>query len=198
MGFFTKLFNFSISKSAIQPAYNNNSIIGEARHTNNQNIINNYKNSEMPLDILAIAISYEREGAKYRKEAINFYEKFLLNPVEIPILPNRYTENKKPVRMFSYWDIYSSLATLYEKEYNFDDAIKYLKKLPKESNYKNPADYTRVGDVLAKIDINKSVKYYEKLMTTATYKKFKRPIDIKYRDALEKQSKGYVYKPKKK
>ena len=59
--------------------------------------------------------------------------------------------------MFSYWYIYSTLATLYEKEYDFSNAIKYLQKLPKESDYNNSADYTRQGDVLAKIDINEAI-----------------------------------------
>lgn len=198
MGFFSKLFKKANIKSSIEQAYDNTPIIGEQRYINNWNIIDNYKQSENPLDILAVAISYEREGAKYRKEAIAYYEKFLTAPVETPILPNRYLEGQKPVRMFSNWQIYSSLATLYEKEYEFKKSIKYLKKLPKESGYNNPADYTRVGDVLAKVDINECVSYYEKLMTTPTYKKFTSTIDYKYQEALKKQSEGYVFKARKK
>lgn len=198
MGFFSKLLKRAHIKSAIELAYDNTPVIGEQRHINNWNIINNYRQSENPLDILAIAISYEREGAKYRKEAISCYEKFLTNPTETPILPNRYLEGQKPVRMFSNWQIYSSLATLYEKEYEFAKAIKYLKKLPKESGYKNSADYTRVGDVLAKVDINECVSYYENLMTTTTYKKFTSTIDYKYNEALKRQSEGYIFKARKK
>ncbi|MEE1219534.1 MAG: hypothetical protein U0L20_06395 [Ruminococcus sp.] len=198
MGFLSKFFKKVNTKSAIELAHDNTPVIGEQRHINNWNIIDNYKQSENPLDILAVAISYEREGAKYRKESIFFYEKFLTNPTETPILPNRYLEGRKPVRMFSNWQIYSSLANLYEKEYEFTKAIEYLKKLPKESGYKNSADYTRVGDVLAKVDINECVSYYENLITTSTYKKFTSVIDCKYKEALKKQSEGYVFKARKK
>ncbi len=185
------------NEKAIMLMFNNTSVIGEQRHSNNWNIINGYSNSENPLDILAVAVSYEREGAEYRKKAIDYYEKFLENPSEIPVVPNLIGTNGKPIRCISLWQIYSSLADLYEKEYEFKNAIKYLKKLPKESGYKNSADYTRVGNVLAKIDINECVKYYEDLMTKPAYQKFKRQIDICYSNALEKQSKGYVFKPRK-
>lgn len=196
MGLLSNLFK--TKESAIMLMYHNTSVIGEKRHTNNWNIINKYAKSNFPLDILAVAVSYDREGAKYRKQAIEYYEKFLSNPVEIPIIPNAYDLKGKPHRCISYWEIYSNLANLYEKEYQFDMAIKYLKKLPKESNYNNSADYTRVGDLLAKVDINKSVQYYENLIKKSTYKKFKREIDVHYKEALDKQAKGYVYKPRKK
>lgn len=196
MGLFTDLFKKK--ESAIMLMYNNTSIIGKQRHTNNQYIINEYASSNMPLDILAVAVSYDREGAKYRKKAIEYYEKFLSNPVEIPVIPNTVGLNKKPIRCISYWEIYSSLAILYEKEYQFDMAIKYLKKLPKESNYSNSADYTRVGDVLAKIDIDKCVLYYKDLMKKTIYQKFKDEFDYCYKEALKKQTNGYVFKPKNK
>lgn len=184
-------------KKAIMLMFNNNSVIGEQRHKNNWEIINKYSLSDKPLDILAVAVSYDREGAGFRKQAIGYFERFLKNPVEIPVVPNISGDGGMPVRCISYWQIYSSLADLYEKEYDFDKAIKYLKKLPKESKYNNPSDYTRIGDVLTKKDINECVKYYENLMTKPIYKKFKRQIDIYYKIALEKQSKGYVFRRRK-
>lgn len=196
MSLLTNLFK-SKEPSALQQAYNNNSVIGEDRHINNRRIIDKYKSSDKPLDILAVAISYEREGASYRPQAIEYFERFLSNPAPIPIIPNAYTIDRKPKPMFSYWMIYSRLAALYESKYEFEKAIKYLRLLPKESNYDNPADFTWIGSVLIKIDVNEAVKYYQELKTQPVYNKFKRIFDNAYADVLDKQAKGYKYKPRK-
>lgn len=178
---------------ALKFAYDNTPIIGEQRHINNQLIIKKYQLSNNPLDILAVGISYEREGAIYRKQAIDFLEKFLKNPAPIP-----YNNNTFPPRpLFSYWFIYSTLATLYEKEHNFNQALYYLRFLPKESKYNNPADYTRYGDVLIKIDVNQAVRYYENIKRQPIYNKFQKSFDIAYLKAKELQTKGYKFKSKK-
>lgn len=195
MGLFSVLFK-SNEPSAIQLAYNNNSVIGTDRHTNNRYIIDKFKSSNKPLDILAVAISYEREGASYRLQAIEYFERFLSNPVSIPIVPHAYTAYGQPKPMFSYWMIYSTLGSLYERENNFEQALKYYKLLPKESNYDNPADLTRIGDILTKVDINQAVDYYEDLKKQPVYKKYKKVIDNAYSFTLEKQERGYKYKPR--
>ena len=195
MGFIKSLFQ-SNRTSAIQLAYNNNSVIGTDRHTNNRYIIDKFKSSNKPLDILAVAISYEREGASYRLQAIEYFERFLSNPVSIPIVPHAYTVYGQPKPMFSYWMIYSTLGSLYERENNFEQALKYYKLLPKESNYDNPADLTRIGDILLKIDVDKAVAYYKDLKTQPIYKKFAKCFDRAYADVLDKQAKGYKYKPR--
>ena len=176
-----------IETSALQQAYNNTSVTGIDRHINNRKIINQYQNTNDPLDLLAVAFSFEREGVSYRKQAISYFERFLEKPSPIPIIPNTYTSEGDPKPLFSYWEIYSTLASLYEKEHDFDKALKYLRLLPKESNYNNPADYTRVGDVLLKIDINQAVEYYEELKKEPVYQKHKRAIDIAYSKVLKKQ-----------
>lgn len=178
---------------ALKLAYDNTPTIGKERHINNQRIIKEYHNSNNPLDILAVGISYEREGTLYRQKAISCLETFLRNPVPIPFDNISYP----PRPLFSYWFIYSTLATLHEKEHSLEKALYYLRLLPKESNYNNPADYTRFGDVLIKIDVNKAVSYYENIKKQPIYNKFKRSIDIAYSKAKELQAKGYQYKPRK-
>lgn len=195
MGFIKSLFQ-SNRTSALQQAYENDSVIGKERHINNQKIIDQYISSNKPLDILAVAISYEREGASYRPQAIEYFERFLSNPAPIPSVPHAITEDHKQKPMFSYWMIYSALATLYEREYDFENAIKYLRFLPKESNYDNPADFTRIGDILLKIDVDKAVAYYKDLKSQPIYKKFAKCFDRAYADVLDKQAKGYKYKPR--
>lgn len=160
------------------------STIGSKRHEYSLEIINNYGKSKNPLDILAVAIAYEREGAKFRKNSIAYYEKYLSFKITNPF--------------FDDWLIYSSLANLYEKEYEFNKALFCLNKLINLDNGNNPGDYTRIGDIYVKQDIDKALLYYENLMKTSCYEKHKIAIDYAYNDVKIKKSKGYVYKPRNK
>lgn len=170
------------SSASLEIMRNTFSLIGPARHTISWEIISQYSKSANPLDILAVAFAYEREGAKYRTLSIKYFEKYLISPVSTDL--------------FSNWLIFSTLGKLYEKEYRFEDAVYCYNRLITESNGTNSADYTRIGDVYLKQDVNKSVKYYEDLAKEPCYLKHKRTFDLAYKDAMDKQSKGYVYKPR--
>lgn len=88
---------------ALTQVFDAYSYFGEEKHVFNQKIIERYFNSNKPNDFLAVAFSYLGEGANYRKNAITYFEKYLSQPTS--------------QQYFSDWIIYSSLATLYEKEY---------------------------------------------------------------------------------
>lgn len=154
------------------------STIGHKRHEYSLEIISNYNKSKNPLDILAVAIAYEREGAKFRKNSIEYYEKYLSFKITNPF--------------FDYWQIYSSLAKLYEKEYEFGKALYCLNKLIQIDDGNNPSDYIRIGDIYTKQDINKAITYYENLIKTSSYIKHKCAIDYAYNEAKIKQAKGYI------
>lgn len=171
-------------KSALEQTFDKFSYFGEEKHIFNEKIINKYKNSTNSDDILAVAIAYLGEGAQYRKEAITCFEHFLKFPSK--------------QSFFSAWYIYSSLATLYEKEYMFREALTCLQILTKLDNKTNCADYTRMGDVLVKIDVDEAIQFYEDLKKDAVYNKFKRVFDNAYEEILLKKEKGYKYKPRKK
>ena len=171
-------------KSALEQTFNKFSYFGEEKHIFNNKIIDKYKNSTNSDDILAVAIAYLGEGAQYRKEAITCFEYFLKFPSK--------------QSFFSLWYIYSSLATLYEKEYMFREALTCLQILTKLDNNTNCADYTRMGDVLVKIDVDEAIQFYEDLKKDAVYNKFKRVFDNAYEEILLKKEKGYKYKPRKK
>lgn len=116
---------FNNNINALTQVFNAYSFYGEEKHIFNNEIISNYRESNNPDDILAVAISYLGEGAEYRNNAINYFEKYLLSPTS--------------QKYFSNWFIYSSLSTLYEKEYIFDKAINCLETLIKLDNGSNCA-----------------------------------------------------------
>lgn len=88
------------------------------------------------------------------------------------------------VRYISYWQLYSSLATLYEKEHNYEIAVKYLKRLPPESNYQNISDFTRCGNALMMIDTQLCIDYYKDLMNDPKLEKFKKEFKQRYSECL--------------
>ena len=190
MGFFEVIENkpkkLKVKKNidALEQVFNNYSYFGAEKHKFNQEIIKKYSNSNNPDDCLAVAISFLGEGANNRKNAIIYFEKYLLNP--------------SSQQYFSNWFIFSSLANLNEKEYMFENAITYLEKLITIDNDSNYAYYIRIGDVLVKIDIDKAIDYYENLKKGEIYYKNKKIFDEAYRKVLEKKKKDYVYRPRKK
>lgn len=169
---------------ALTQVFDAYSYFGEEKHVFNQKIIERYFNSNKPNDFLAVAFSYLGEGANYRKNAITYFEKYLSQPTS--------------QQYFSDWIIYSSLATLYEKEYLFDNALNCLDKLIYIDKDENIADYTRKGDVLIKKNVNDAVLYYENLKKTDIYLKYKNIIDDAYNDTLlKKKIRLYIQTEKK-
>ena len=171
-------------KAALERVFDKYSYFGEKKHKFNQQIINSYSLSNNSNDILAVAISYLGEGAKYRKQAIEYFEKYLKFPSD--------------QKYFSSWFIYSSLADLYEKEYMFKNALTCLQILTKLDNNSNCADYIRMGNILTKIDVNEAVKFYEDLKKESFYNMHKDALDNAYKDVLLKKQTGYKYKARKK
>lgn len=166
---------FNENADALTQVFNAYSFYGEEKHVFNNKIIEKFFNSDKPNDILAVAISCLGEGSSYRKNAITYFENYLSQP--------------SSQQYFSEWFIYSSLATLYEKEYLFNNAINSLDKLIEIDNDNNIADYTRKGNVLIKQNIDSAILYYEKLKNTNIYLKYKNVIDDAYNDALLKKQK---------
>lgn len=166
---------FNENVDALTQVFNAYSFYGEEKHIFNNKIIEKFFNSNKPNDILAVAISYLGEGSSCRKNAITYFEKYL--------------SQLSSQQFFSEWFIYSSLATLYEKEYLINNAINCLDKLIEIDNDKNIADYTRKGNVLIKQNIDSAVSYYENLKKTNIYLKYKNVIDDAYNDVLSKKKK---------
>lgn len=169
---------------AIDIIIDNFSVIGNERKKIMANIIQSYFDSPEPLDILGVGYALFYSGANYRRSAIDYFERFLNFQVDI-----------SSYKLISLWAIYSNLSTLYEKEYNFEKAIFYLEKCIETDKSSNPADFTRIGDVLVKIDLNKAEKYYLELLSSNSYAEYKYQFEYALKDVQEKIKRGYVYKP---
>lgn len=177
--------------TALKIINDNFGTIGQQRHKISQSIINDFLNSDNPLDKLACGFAYITEGAKYRKQAIECFEFYFNNPVPIP----------KEFRCISDWSLHSSLSKLYEKEYMFDQAIEQLKLCQKckcnlndiDINYINPADYTRIADIILKRDgIDEAIKYILNLKKEKIYFKIKYAIDYAYQELIKKGKRLYI------
>ena len=161
-----------------------------------QAIVKKWKESILPLDMLSVAISYERLGAKYRLDAIDYFVKFFDSPVLIPYLDDFYYSCEH-VPLFYESDLLYTLGLLYEKEYLFNQALEtYLKCISYSPRLSGA--YVGIGNVLMKTDINKCVTYYEKLIKSGYEDYYGVNLQYKLNDAKEKASKGYIFKPRNK
>lgn len=149
-----------------------------------QIVISKYSNSENVLDQLAVALAYSRKGAEFRSRALEHFEKFNLNAIH-----NMPQSNGYP--LYTNNTITLIFADLYEKEYQFDKALDMLNKIVTEDDLRTRE---KIGNLLVKIDINRAVDYFKKL---TDYCPDEFSIADAYKKALEKQQKGYVFKPRK-
>lgn len=184
--------NYAEADSAIGLAFETESTISVSRHILSQLIFIKFKDSDCPRDILSVALALSREGAYYRRSAIFYFEKYFANPSDLKLERSHY----QPIEAFKEWQLHSTLATLYENEYEFEKAIAQLELCIKCSHGENSPDFTRIGDILVKIDINKAEEYYCRLMKSPYYDKHKYDFDYSYELLKEKLDKGYVYKPR--
>lgn len=175
-----------IYENALHMISDNYAIIGKERHELAALIIDECKFSTEPFDILGVAYAYLWQGAKFRKEAISYFEKYL----------SEYSDIKISYNCINKWSIYSDLATLYEKEYKYKEAIFCLQKCITVDDHSNVADYTRIGDILVKENINKAEDFYVKLLNDPKLGKYKRQFAYALDEVVEKKKRGYVYNPR--
>lgn len=161
--------------------------VGSGRHQIADEVISIYSSSEEAFDILGVAYAYMWSGAKFRKEAILYFEKYLSHSYKVNI----------PYQGITLWGIYSNLASLYEKEHKFEQAILCLKKCISINNGNNPADYTRIGDILVKLDTNKAEEFYIQILNDPKLQKHKRVFAYSLDEVREKKARGYIYKKRK-
>lgn len=129
-------------------------IIGDCRRFLNDLIITLYGDSNAPLDILAVAMTYARMYAAQRPLAIIYFEKFRQNFVEIPkIYHLAYNERRmlNGREAYSLWSIFSKFANIYEAEKQYTEAILCLQKCIAEDKGTNPADFERIKKIQNKL-----------------------------------------------
>lgn len=189
--------NYSKEHQSIALAYEAWMTVHRSHHILNQIVIQKYKESDDSIDILAVAMAYCTEPVKYRKLAIQYFERYFTNPVNLTDLPKDPAAEIQCCTMFSDWFLHLKLAELYEKEYMYDEAIEQIKLRIKCVNGTNPADYIAIGDILIKIDLYKAKDYYENLMKSEVYAQHQYSIDWHYNDVLNKINMRYVFTPRK-
>lgn len=156
-----------------------------------------------PLHYLACAYACHYSKAEYRKKAIEYFEKYLENPIPCS------------VPEFNILQIYRDVAQDYEGEYDFKSAEKYyiLAIQNNDMRYYSSATHqwdllpeeSMLGRLYLKISTQKALDYWQSLMKNDFYINgdptltgYRRSVDIEYKKALEKHEKGYVYRPRKK
>ena len=155
------------------------------------------------LHLLACAYACHYSRTDNRKQAIEYFEKYLINPVPSSIV------------YFSLSTVYSDLGKDYEGEYDFQNAERCYKLSirnhanrhysPLTGQYEIIPQEVMLGRMYLKMSTQKAVDYWRGLMDYNEYKigdanqsGFRRHVDIEYKKALEKHQKGYVYRPRKK
>ncbi len=129
-------------------------VIGNCRRFLNDLIIKLYNESDTPLDILAVAMTYARMYAADRPLAILFFEKYGQNPVEIPKIYHAAYYEKRSWNgrdAYSKWSIFSKFANIYEAEKQYDKAILCLQKCIEADKGTNPADFERIKKIQNKL-----------------------------------------------
>lgn len=189
MGFFARLFSLkssqNLSRHALKVMCDTQGMYGDEKHQINRQIIRQFSESDNLLDILAVAIAYSGEGAKYRLESIHFFERFLANPAEIPRLPNTFDGHGNLAPYFSYRDIYTKLGRFYLSELNFDKAIECYRHVIELDGPEEVVGYTLIGNVYTKVNIDQCVHFYEELkQKPAIWNKDAPFLETKYQDAL--------------
>ena len=171
------------------------------RHKLFEKILEESQKYNDPLHCLACAYACHYSKVEYRKNAIEYFEKYLLNPIPCEI------------SNFPLYVIYSDLGEDYEAEYDFNNAEKYYKLSIQNRDQRyynsNTKQYDAfpqeimLGRLYLKIGTQNAVDYWKRLMDFDEYKNgdpnksgFRRQVDREYKNALEKHEKGYIYRPR--
>ncbi|WP_270525785.1 hypothetical protein [Longibaculum muris] len=171
--------------------YTLNEYLYKVKYYIEQIVIEKYKSSDNLYDWLAVGLAYKGKGANFRKESLFYLTKF------VSTANNTDWNNILSIDMdLDKYNIYSKIAELYEKEADLENAYNYAMKACEFRIYADSGMY-RLGSILKKLDINKCVEYYKEKLTDPRYKEIKNGIKKELNDALEKQKKNYVYRPRK-
>jgi tetratricopeptide (TPR) repeat protein len=186
------------------------------RHKILDKIIELCKDIDDPKAYLIVGRAYVWKGAKFRKEAIKYLEKYLINPTEDSYEKGYVTRDGENVEItleiHLFW-VYSDLGECYEGVYDFDNALRCY-KLANKMDPAMPSGYIRIAQIYTKLgQINEAIKLLEQAKKTPYYqpKKVKNVLDNSYhiddsfkvvidnslKDFINKKEKGYVYRPRK-
>ncbi|MDD6807924.1 MAG: DnaD domain protein [Oscillospiraceae bacterium] len=155
------------------------------------------------------AMAYSWSNKEYRKKAIKYLELYLSNPLYEDVYLNRFSYYNEPIesRKNNHLNsMHQTLGEIYEKEYDFDNALINYEKAIQYDPY-NPITYRKKVGTLIKmnkieeaiifLDIIKKSKYYVINNKYMPIDWFIKTIDELLEDCKKKQKENYLYKPRK-
>lgn len=161
------------------------------------------KPSETCEELYFISKSYVRAGAEYRKQAIEYLNKYIEVGAFWEGLPSEVIKidgYEVDQKIANIADAYTNLGNCYEGEYMFSEALKCFKNAYSLTPYfcgniiKTVQVYIKMNNLQGALDFLDSTKnntYY-------ALRDYKNSIDKCCSDVEEKIKKGYIYKPRKK
>lgn len=140
---------------------------------------------ESNIELFAVAYAHAQLPTTHRQVALQLFEQFIAQASA--------TDHKR----IDQYELYYTMQKLCEEERRFEEAIRYAKLAQKTGGiHLLPRLIQDVGDLLAKIDIDRCVRYYDNLRQSPHDKQYDRIIEDGLRIAKEKQERGYVYRPR--
>jgi tetratricopeptide (TPR) repeat protein len=182
-----------IAKPIIEKANNRHEVLDK--------ILKLCSNIKEPHAYYLTGTAYVWKGAKFRKDAINYLEKYSTNPSEA-LCGGSYLRGGKFVEqtleMHLHY-VYQNLGKAYEGEYDFDKALLYYIKA-KESDPYVESSYIHIAEIYSKLgDLDKSIETLKAVQQSEYYKddnSFKVIIDSYLKEFTDKKERGYIYRPK--
>lgn len=155
-----------------------------------QVLISKYEKSTNAIDQFAVALAYTTKGSYGRQKAIEHLERAMsdMPPEELEEM-DKYT---------LLWKAFNDFSDIYEREGEYELALLYAKTAVKLKRFVAPYDVTHPAEIWQKVDINKSVEYYESLLRDPFYEPYYPLIQKELEQKRVKQEKGYKYRPRKK
>lgn len=168
--------------------YQANMIVHKCRYILFQLLILKYENSVSLYDQLVVGIAYKNKGAFYRPMAIKYLEMFIKQS-------NSKTWNIVE-RYLPKSSVFLILSELYEKEYDFNNAIEILSNI-KVNDCAWSATVLKVAKILKKVDINRCVDYCETALLEHNSTGALEELNKFLIEARQLQDRKYVYRPRK-
>ena len=169
---------FPYAQRGIALAFLSENTVYKPRYIVNQILIEYGAQTDGKLDKAAEVIAYSRNGSAYREKAIKTFEQLDASMTFPPSVSG--------LEMYSWSRLY------YEKEYQFENALKAVDK-SREHSWDKTVCIGRYAEILAKLDVAKAVEYLQRnISTDPSFAVLSRLL----KDLQAKEAKGYKFKPR--
>lgn len=163
----------------------------KARYILHEVLVQRYRDSEYPMDYLAVGFAYLTKGAIGRANALRYFEAYLSKA--------KASDKEEAGRIllvandpfFSY-----KLAELYDQEGNAQKALEFAKRAQSLNSDHAPGFPLLVGKVYRKIDSAFSLQYFEQFASDENYKDYSALFLKEAKVSAEWIKESFTYHPK--